>query len=276
MRSTKVQGNRGGNRSPPRRALTLVELVVVMAILIVLSSLIVPLIQGLGFQTNAATNATVIDDVNRAMLSYAARTGNEPDNWDSLLSTTGSRFTKLHPELSAHHLPNGTIVNLLQESTLTKEQVASLNKVGIYNVRDASESSTVAPNLNSGTTRKLVENGKIMKLSSSGIATLGGEFQETQAGSVVPPPSELIVLGLGGNVTVQGATMMQAPLIQNADPANHYARVCCVYQIPSDAAAVAAAALGQTLPARYIGCFMPDGTSNRKNMENYNNNAAAN
>lgn len=266
MQDVPAESNRSGDRLLGRRALTLVELVVVLAILVVLSSLIVPLIQGLGFQTNAATNATVIDDVNRAMGAYAARTGNQPDNWDSLLGTTGSRFTKMRSELAA-----GASPNLLEDMPLTQIQVDSLNAVGIYNVRDADESSTVAPNSNNATVRKLVDGGKLVKLTPIGIATLGGEFQVVPAGVTTPTAFDLVVLGLGSNVTVQGSTMMQIPLIQNADPANHYARVCCVYQIP-----VGTATANERFPARYIGCFMPDGTTARKNMENYNSNSISN
>ena len=267
MRSIPTESSRRGDRSR-RRALTLVELVVVLAILVVLSSLIVPLIQGLGFQTNAATNATVIDDVNRAMRAYAVRTDKQPNQWDSLLGTTGSRYTKLRDELSSYRNPTTqTIVDLLQVTTLTAAQVKSLNDVGIYDVRDANESSAVAPSSNNELVRKLVNGGNVITLTLDGISALGGEFQSSHA--TAEEPNELVVFGLGSNVTVQGATMMQIPLIQNSDPANHYARVLCVYQIPVGTATVA-------FPARYIGCFMPDGTTARKNIENYNSNAISN
>lgn len=251
-----------GRPATPRRALTLVELVVVLAILVALSGMIVPLVQGLGHQTNAATNATVVDDVNRALGSYAARSGTQPDGWDSLLGKTQARFTRLHSALSTTATPN-----LLEDSPLTQIQVDSLNSVGIYNVFDADEAAvTLSPNFNNLTERKLVDGGKVVKLTALGVATLGGEFQVNQNNTVTPVAYEFIVLGLGSNANVQGATMVQSPLIQSADPSNNYARVCCVYLIPSSTATT-------SFPAKYLGCFMPDGTTSRKNMENYNNNA---
>ena len=87
--------------SPKRRSgLTLLELVVVIAILVVLAGMIVPLISGLGYQTNAATNATVADDVSRAVRTFYGRFDAQPTGWDSLLNASGTSFGKLHPLLT--------------------------------------------------------------------------------------------------------------------------------------------------------------------------------
>ena len=82
-----------------RHGLTLIELVVVLAILVVLAGLIVPMVAGLGYQTNAATNATVADDVSRAVRTFYGRFDAQPTGWDSLLNASGTSFNKLHASL---------------------------------------------------------------------------------------------------------------------------------------------------------------------------------
>src|SRR5688572_27311520 len=88
------------------RGLTLIELVVVLAILVALSGMVVPLIDGLGHQTNASTNATLVGDVNRAVRTYHARFDESyPNGWDSLLDSGGSLFDKLHPAIKSSSPP---------------------------------------------------------------------------------------------------------------------------------------------------------------------------
>jgi len=244
-----------------RRALTLIELVVVIAILVVLSGLIIPMVQGLGFQTNAATNATVADDVNRAIGIYATRFDMHPSGWDSMLNGSGTIFTKVHSSLRL------ASTALVQPLTLTAQQVESLQRSGIYHVHDSDE-GTGDPNLSIETARPLVAGGKLLQLTMTTSGTsrrpvLDGSFRvhQFQDGD---EDNEFIVLGLGRWSSMQGSATMQVPLIQHADPTNNYARVCCVYMIPSNSSTV-------VFPARYVGCFLPDGSTARDNISRYNN-----
>ncbi|MCE9608296.1 MAG: prepilin-type N-terminal cleavage/methylation domain-containing protein [Planctomycetia bacterium] len=261
----KLQPTERVSGKPRRRALTLIELVVVVAILVALSGLVVPLVQGLGFQTNAAINATVIDDVNRSVETFAIRLNAHPDGWDSLLNTSGGTiYAGLHPSLGAANPV------LIVPTSLTALQLESLNSAGIYNVRDSDEAiatTSMSPSANNLTPRKLVASGKVAVLKKVGApdsaTVLDTDFKVNRF-SDGDLSNEYIVFGLGSGTTIQGAVMMQIPLMQCADPNNYYARVCCVYMVPSNAATT-------SFPARYVGCFMPDGTTARRNMENYNN-----
>jgi competence protein ComGC len=245
-----------------RRALTLIELVVVIAILVALSGLIIPMVQGLGFQTNAATNATVVDDVNRAIGIYATRFDAHPAGWDSLLNGSGTTSIKVHSSL---RLASPALV---QQLTLTAQQVESLQRSGIYHVHDSDE-STGDPNLSIETARPLATGGKVLQLTmdtsgSSRRPVLDGGFRvhQFQDGD---EDNEFVVLGLGRWSSMQGASTMQVPLIQSADPTNNYARVCCVYMVPSSSSTAT------VFPARYVGCFLPDGSTARDNISRYNN-----
>jgi len=245
-----------------RRALTLIELVVVIAILVALSGLIIPMVQGLGFQTNAATNATVVDDVNRAIGMYATRFDAHPAGWDSLLNTSGTIFNKVHSSLRL--APTA----LVQPMTLTAQQVESLQRSGIYHVHDSNE-GTGDPNSSTETLRQLVADGIVLQLAMTGSdasrrPVLDGGFRvhQFQDGD---DNNEFIVLGLGRWSSMQGSATMQVPLIQSADPTNNYARVCCVFMIPSSSSTAT------VFPARYVGCFLPDGSTARENISRYNN-----
>lgn len=260
---TAIQTSRRSKLRRSRRALTLIELVVVIAILVALSGLIIPMVQGLGFQTNAATNATVVDDVNRAMGIFATRNDALPDSWDSLLNESGSIFTKVHSSLQL------ASPALVQPIALSSQQLESLNLSKIYEVYDAVEGSSDAPNLNAKR-RALVSGGKLLALTMK--PEVVGEPRRTELDASFrfhqyqdgDSNNEFVVLGLGQWSTIQGSAAMQVPLIQSADPTNNYARVCCVFMIPSSTAST-------SFPARYVGCFLPDGTTARDNMSKYNN-----
>jgi type II secretory pathway pseudopilin PulG len=257
-----------------RRALTLVELVVVIAILVALSGLIIPLVQGLSFQTNAATNATVVDDVNRAIGTYATRFDAQPDSWDSLLNGSGSIFSKVHKSLREAVPP------LVEPVALEDHQLESLAIAGIYNVRDATEGGTSSPDLSNDSLRTLAirkpdgtfefhASKTLLCLTMTGsgdarrpVLNAGFRINQYHDGD---SGNEFVVLGLGRSSSIQGSSTMQVPLIQNADPTNNYARVCCVYMVPSSSSTAA------VFPARYVGCFLPDGTTARDNISRYNN-----
>lgn len=245
-----------------RRALTLIELVVVIAILVALSGLIIPMVQGLGTQTNSATNATVVDDVNRAIGIFNTRFDTQPGGWDSLLTASGTIFNKVHSSLRL------ASTALVQPMTLTPQQLESLQRSGIYDVRDSVDGSTLSPNLNNETVRPLAAGDKVLQLTTTGSGisrrtVLDGGFRvnQYQDGDF---DNEFVVLGLGSSSTLQGSAAMQIPLIQSADPTNNYARVCCVFMVPSSSSTT-------VFPARYVGCFLPDGTTARDNISRYNN-----
>ncbi|MBN8625224.1 MAG: hypothetical protein J0M17_07035, partial [Planctomycetes bacterium] len=75
--------------------------------------------------------------------------------------------------------------------------------------------------------------------------------------------NEFVVVGLGGPSPIKGATIQELPLVQSANPTQYYARPLLVFMIPSSTATTG-------FPAQYVGCFLPDGTSQRSNAANFN------
>jgi prepilin-type N-terminal cleavage/methylation domain-containing protein len=243
---------------PRRRGLTLIELVVVLAILVVLSGMVVPLIDGLGHQTNASTNATLVGDVNRAVRTYHARFDETyPNGWDSLLDAGGGLFNKLHPALTSTSSP------LLQAATLTADQARSLAERS--GIRAVYVHDATPPNATLTTTVSLTTGVKVAVLNSAAFANEAFNVNHLDN---VSPTDEYVVLGLGANTTIRSAVMTDVPLVSSADPNAYYARVLCVFMIPGEGE--------EWFPAKYVGCFLPDGTSLRNNIDNYNHSAVSN
>ncbi len=254
-----------------RSGLTLLELVVVLGILVILASLVVPNVGGLIFQSRNAGNAALVQDVNHAVNSYVARFASHPDRWDSLLTPANTIFTKLHPQM----LTTNVFRPVLQVTSLQPNQVTSLREAGITSLIDVDESSTNPPSDNASIARPISGTVSVVTLQKTPSApNYGVTFLDQAFGinDIVDPnkpnryANEFVVLGLGTQNAMRGTTMTDIPVVQSATPFNYYARILCVYMIPPGG--------GSSERARYIGCFLPDGSTIQGNIRDYNSTAA--
>jgi type II secretory pathway pseudopilin PulG len=261
MRTKWIAGER-------RAALTLIELVVVMVILAALAAMVIPRFNGVTSQANTSSNASTVGDVNRAVGLYEARFGVQPKAWDSLLNSSGSFFSKLNPAVTT--TANNWNQQILQVATLDANQCASLRAAGITGFHDADEARVCPPSDNSTVFRSISASGSVTAATLVKTPLVNGHgstFIDKALGiddkKTVTWANEFVVFGMGGPTSVKGATMEEIPLIQSAFPAKYYARVMCVYMVPPT---------GSTTPftAQYVGCFLPDGTSLRDNIDSYN------
>lgn len=252
----------------PRAGLTLLELVVVLAILVVLAGMLVPIISGLGYQTNAATNATVVDEVTRSVRTYHARFDTQPDRWDSLLTSAGTLFSKLHPGLVGGTPSDSARTIASAALDLDAQQAESLRLAGINTLYDSDDSQAAnAPNTTRA--RVVAGGGKVVLLSktSAGAARILQDATAVgQSHASYHVNNEFVLLGLGGDSALRGTVATEVPLIQSADPLHNYARVICIYMIPRTGAAAS-----DVFAAVFVGCILPDGTSRSDNVESYNN-----
>lgn len=250
-----------------RVGLTLIELVVVLVILAVLAALVIPRVSGVTTQANTSTNAAIVTEVNQAVAMFEARYENDPtkrlNGWDSLLNTADTLYSKLHSNLLTTDVtkPN------LQILTLDPVQAQSLISAKITGLHDADESRTGSPSDNSTVFRRVESGKKVVALVKAPIANGHGSTFIDNAFSIDQFKSnwanEFIVVGLGGPTSIKGSTLTEVPLVQSADPTKNYARALCVFMIPP-----AGATTG--FRAQYVGCFLPDGTSLRTNIDSYN------
>jgi len=73
-----------------RRGLTLLEMVVVIAILIVLAGVLVPLMPNLQFDAHCANGATNNVELGKALETYRVIQGKYPDGYELMLSSSGA------------------------------------------------------------------------------------------------------------------------------------------------------------------------------------------
>jgi Tfp pilus assembly protein PilE len=251
-----------------RAGLTLLELVVVLGILVILASMIVPNVGGLIFQSRHAGNAAMVLDVNHAVNSFVARFAEHPDHWDSLLNSSDQRFTKLHTQILQ---TTNTALPVLEPYPLAANQAASLQNAGINRLLDADESRSVQASDNSSVERLIATGTEVMRIVKPPVTTPNGStFLDIAFGLNATKAdkwaNEFVVFGLGTQTEMRGNTMTDVPIVQSATPINFYARVLCVYMIPP--------ANGASTRAKYIGCFMPDGSTLPGNLQDYSSVAA--
>lgn len=115
-----------------RRGLTLIELVIVIAIVTVLGGLVVQTFPNLLKRTHLSKCADTISALNRTWGEAYALNMRYPDRYDSLLTSAGATFPKLSPGLS----------NLITTTTLTADESAALAKIGVRYVVDLDPTAT--------------------------------------------------------------------------------------------------------------------------------------
>ena len=114
---------------PPRsgrRGLTLIELVVVVAILTILGGLVVQTLPNLMKRTHLSKCADTIASLNKIWAESLALNTRYPDTYDSLMSSGGTTYPKLTPGLTP----------LLTPTALSAAESQALATIGVKSVVD--------------------------------------------------------------------------------------------------------------------------------------------
>lgn len=254
-----------------RKGLTLIELLVVLGILVLMAALIVPRLSGVNDRAGSAVNADLVNEVNKAVITYEAQNGTQPPGWENLVpSGDTALFTKLHPDLSSK----------LKVLTLDAGQAKSLSDAGVLRAMALNNTSPGLPS--DGSVSDMVmfaEDTTVAAIdktaetwSGHGSTLLDRAFNvlPTFSGmpaTATPPLDEFVVLGVGQSASIRGTSMMDAPIVQSANPMQNYARVLVVYRVPPTGTDPSDA-----FKAKYVGAFLPDGTSAKENIDDYTTN----
>jgi prepilin-type N-terminal cleavage/methylation domain-containing protein len=255
-------------RRAPRRAFTLLELVIVVAILVILAGYVLGKLDVLDMKANKGVAASNMGGVSRYLQLFRVNSTQYPDGWDSLTdgtnlwATTTPNTKCLDPQLlgalgpvpgSPHKLTITTIGAGLDGET------RSLTRMGIHTLYDVDTALPVgAPGdafgNNDGTTPGLTRQIG----PGSVVATLNVADQHAAPGAgddgdaigifrhvyptndptspLVPNPNKrLVVFGFGrlntciGNT--QGALLNEAPFYANTNQALYYNRFLCVFEV---------------------------------------------
>ena len=229
-----------------RTGLTLMELVVVMAILIALAAVLVPLLPefvGKGNQSAAATN---MNELEKAVQIFRAEYNRYPSHFDSLLNTSGE-VSGLVP--AAGNLGPGG--GNLEAGTLTKGQASRLSREGITTVYDLQDDipadtsnfhatlNPYADGVTYGAGRTLATDEPVVKLARQDDDTYNDDVldRSVMPGVILNPDHDYVVLGIGKYCNLCGpdGIVKEAPVFgqhkQQNDPSEAYQRYCAVFDV---------------------------------------------
>lgn len=231
-----------------RPGLTLMELVVVLAILIALSAILVPLFPSMIGRAHKSSESTNTTELNKAMQLYAGLNGgNFPDGYDLL-----GDGTTLAAYLPANPTPNptagpanlaNTVGGFLNPQALDANRAAALNNVGVRNgyamfttVQPDPFTPTFNPYSNSATPPVMVPitTGLVVPyVTPAGIAraTICGAQNINTASN-----TQFVMFGIGNRSSMLGTTLANAPHLFTdnptlENPANFYERFGVIFQV---------------------------------------------
>ncbi|MGC3969881.1 MAG: prepilin-type N-terminal cleavage/methylation domain-containing protein [Pirellulales bacterium] len=218
-----------------RHGLTLIELVVVIAILTILGGLVVQTLPNLMKRTHLSKCADTITALNKTWAESLALHGRYPDSCDSLLESGGTAFSKLTPGLTG----------LVTPATLSADEVAALRTLGVRSVVDlnTSAANVTYDSAPLGLTPRAIDaSGKIAQLATPG--STGSTYWTANPLGLkrhVNLPTgvtvKYLIFGIGPNCNGIGAgkLIQEAPVHFGADdtinPNNIYQRYLAVYSL---------------------------------------------
>lgn len=251
-----------------RKAMTLMELVVVIGIMALLAAITIPKLIDVFERSRSGTQAYSIAEASRMIETHYGVYKKYPDGWDALTDSSGAIFTNLSPNLKA---PRTFFVT----HSLTDDHIASLKRVGISHVFLHDTSATVNPS-DSGTDRRHFGDGSghapdftadirtVVAVSeaagSDGFNLLVNEFNLMPNNSTkLLDNNVFIVFGFGPKNTAVQSVVQGAPLMEHLDSAKTYSRALAVFQVPNAGGA----------SARFVGIFGPDGRTLKTSISDY-------
>jgi prepilin-type N-terminal cleavage/methylation domain-containing protein len=232
-------------RPSHRRGLTLIELVVVIAILVVLGGLLVQNLPNMMKRTHLAKCSDTISSLNNVWNQSFASNVRYPDIYDSLISSSGSAIdTRLTPGLKAQ----------VSAGTLTAADVAALKTIGVTRVVDLqattlTQSVTYDAAPQGATARLLGDGASVAELNFTAHETAGNILQlkrhlvRQADGSMFDDRANVryVVFGIGPNCTAVGSgkKIQEAPVHFAGDdtinPTTVYQRYLAVFSLAKDA-----------------------------------------
>lgn len=235
------------------RGFTLLELVVVLAILATLAGLVISQVSMLGRSTDMAASAKTQADVANNLQLFFVLQKRFPQNMDSLLVNNGGTFEVYGPRgaggvtitseaqqytglpISSPALwQDLTPVELSTLETAGEQYRRSLSRLGFDTVMDHDRAAINSND--SGTAQRSILNGTGTGAASTiwvaRIASGSPAAQKVYPGTngAIPPNTVLVALGVGPRSSCVPTTMMNAPIYPGCD-GRYYGRYVAVFAL---------------------------------------------
>ena len=236
------------------RGLTLIELIVVVAILGVLAAMLLPKFDGLQNAANHVAAGSSITDAAKLISGYKAAKTVFPDRWDSL-QTSGALWTSGNAgnETKGLHtqLVDGTTAKLTLGTAITTTQVSVLRSAGITTLMNLTGTSgrpgdsfttgvTISDstrfaviNSSSASGMKIIDRIYRVNQMSGNVTGVRGAIASTITNPAGDSSAQLIVVGLGPMNALIPNSMMEAPTYGGANANFIYNRLLAVFELTS-------------------------------------------
>ena len=216
-----------------RSALTLIELVVVLLVLVALAGILVPQFQNFSVRAHGASGADNAVEISKAITLFEATKLRQPNNYNSL---TGDGTTAIATSL-------GTPTDFaIQDAGTSGGNAAFANRASnlanagitaLTNIDNTAENATFGSETGTQATAGAAVN--IAFLTATGIANLGLASDPDGDGDAT---NDYVALGLGETSEMIGTTMVDAPIHfpEGTDglPSLTYARWVAIYRVSGD------------------------------------------
>lgn len=221
-----------------RHGLTLMELIIVMAILIALAAILIPIMPGLFGRAERSSRATNSQEIYKTVQTYQAMYTRYPNDWDALtdgtttpLSYVGG-FTGTTPPLAITALTapqtkalTGAGISRLQLMATTPSTVSGDDTFSPY--QSQTDRSAAVIDLTANTTPNVV------------TLTTAGQFALNLSDNVSASTGTYVVFGLGKRCSLVGVGTNEAPVNffddASKSPDTRYSRYGVIFQVSGPA-----------------------------------------
>lgn len=236
-----------------RRGLTLMELIIVVAIIATLAMIVIPKLDGLQSNANHAVGAASADDLGRYIQIYKTTKNRLPDGWDSLMAepvapATSSTALWAPAFPGAVPIANGRGLHTqlsganpkLVAYQLTAADVAAMNNAGIFTVYNLGNYTTsTRPGDMFNTAAPIVVDMWVPIINPS---TSGGQkiidhiYRDNKKtgglpGTIPTANTKLVAFGFGPHNVMIGKSMVEAPSYPHVDSTLVYGRNLVIFEV---------------------------------------------
>jgi prepilin-type N-terminal cleavage/methylation domain-containing protein len=261
-----------------RDGMTLMELLIVVAILGLLAMVAIPKLFEAYDRSRSGVQTYSVAEASRAVENYFGTYRRYPEGLDTLTqeASSGTLYAKLNPNLAAllttSDLSSGTPPLYTPLTNLGISHIFAHDDTGVQ----PSDSGQKRHHIGTGTGHDGTANLSTFAVLDTSNPTVQNillqDFnvnpnRDSSTDAAALSNNLFVVFGLGPRNTMVGTLHQSAPLYESANPDKYYARAILVFMVPINPAPTA------VTRARFLGAIAPDGRSIQDSLTDYNKGA---